>query len=353
MLKIARKLFGRKNAVHVGLDIGLDSVKVVELLRNENKVELNRMGIVELPRSIRMAGDGDSADPEQVAACIRNLLAVTGVVCRDVTVAISGKKVFFRDISLPNMNDRELREAVKWEIDYCVPYANGTYFYDFAVLDTDEHKAETRVFVVASLKEHVEAIEKICTLTGLNIVAVEFEPLAMKRTFEQEDNIVVVDICEFLSQVILYQAAVPVFVRTIPVGSGNFEEALLRDSNLKISEISRHAHLSATAKADTALIPPHLFNTLRDFCQEIHRTLEYYQIQNQQVVIDNFYLSGCTERINKFKSFISDLLGKPVVAHNSLCQFCLHSTYDQEYLQREGPRMTVAAGLALRGLDND
>ncbi|CUH94092.1 hypothetical protein P22_0154 [Propionispora sp. 2/2-37] len=345
-------MFGRKNALHLGLDIGPDSVKVVEVLKDKNTIILNRMGVMPLFDNLKAAENTNLVDMEQTAVCIRNLLAVTGVSCRHVTVGMSGKSVFFREISLPDMSNRELREAIKWEIDYYVPYAAGTYFYDFAVLNAEQQQEESKVFIVASLKENIEAIEKICTLVGLRVVAVEFEALAMKRTLEREDNIVVIEICDFWSQVILYQNALPVFVRTIPVGAEKFKEVFSHDDS-NVNGVSRQQDLPMTAAGVIGAMSTPLANAVQDFCQEIHRTLEYYQIQNQQVTIDRFYLTGCTERISHITTLISDLLGKPVSIHNSLQHFRLHSSYDQVFLQRQGPRMNVAFGLALRGLDND
>lgn len=354
----AAKLFKTKASSHVGLDISATSIKVVEVARHRDGVVVQRIGSTDIPEGV--VQDGTIADAEKLADVIRTLVATTGIHCKEVTVGLGGRKAYSREISLPVMSEPEMREAIKWDIDQYVPYAPGSYYYDFAVLDTVEN--ETKILIVASQQEHVKVISDLCSHADLKLLTVDFEALALQRTLVQEQNMMVVDIGEIVSQVIIYQGRLPVLVRTIPFGGRQFTEAVIHHCNvsypeaeqLKNKELNLLQAQPAIATDDTyAALRQQFIILAEDLSREIRRTYEYYQMQNPRVVMDRIYLSGGGAKLAHLPEFLQKQLQLPVAVHDPLLTLQTVPMYDKQYLTAEAARLAIAIGLGLRGLSDD
>lgn len=353
----AAKLFKTKASSHVGLDISTTSIKAVEVAKHRDGVVVQRIGSTEIPEGVMQ--DGMVADAEKLADVIRTLVATTGIHCKEVTAGLGGRKAYSREISLPVMSEPEMREAIKWDIDQYVPYAPGSYYYDFAVLDTVENEA--KILIVAAQQEPVQLISDLCARAGLKLLAVDFEALALQRTLVQEQNMMVVDIGEVVSQLIIYQERSPVLVRTIPFGGRQFTEAVIHHCNVGYPEAEQLKSKGMNLLQEQAMATDDAYGALRrqfvilaeDLSREIRRTYEYYQMQNPRVVMDRIYLSGGGARLVYLPEFLQEQLQLPVVVHDPLLTLQTVPMYDKQYLTAEAARLAIAIGLGLRGLSDD
>ena len=90
-------MFSRQKSL-VGLDIGHDEVKVVELTRTPDGLELTGFGWGKIP------------SPEETLDTVRAVLRESGIRCRKVATSVSGRSVVVRYITLPQLDDEELPE---------------------------------------------------------------------------------------------------------------------------------------------------------------------------------------------------------------------------------------------------
>ena len=119
-----------------GIDLSDLSIKAVWLDRAGNEDSIASFGSVPLvPGSVM---DGEIINPEAVETALRKLLAKAGprkIRTKKVICSLPETKAFLRIISLPQMADEEVKEAIKWEIEANIPLTLAQVYYDWQILD--------------------------------------------------------------------------------------------------------------------------------------------------------------------------------------------------------------------------
>ena len=357
MRNVFAKMLSRRPSTHVGLDISSGSVKIAEVANRKGFFVLNQIGVADIPQSI--VQENGFADKEKLGELIRTLLSTSGVTCREVTAGLGGRNVFSRELSMPKMDEKEMKEALKWDIGQYVPFPPDTYYYDFAVLGPGGSETEVKVLVVAAPQENVNYLRDVCSNADLSLQAVDFEALALKRTLAAQENILIVDIGTEVCQVVVYRELYPALVRTIPIGGRQFTEVIMNMLNLTFREAEafkiKERNLLPQPQASEEE-SPELQQQLKiltdELGREIRRTLEYYQMQNSQVKITPVYLTGGGALFGRLATVLNAHINVPVVKHDPLVQFKTSAYYDQQYIEDVASRFAIAVGLGLLGVEN-
>jgi type IV pilus assembly protein PilM len=206
------KYFHKRSDSIVGIDIGTSTVKIAEISREKNTLVLRNAVLYDLPEHI--AEDGFVTDAEALAELLQQLVAKYGIKAQEAVVAVNGRSVFVREVSFPIMTDAELREAIKWDMEKYVPFAPGSYYYDFAIVDKATEESEMKVLLVAAPHDLVNTIVNCVKAAGLKTSVVDIEPLAILRSLTGAENSVVVDLGGDAAQVIVFQNGSPTVMRS-------------------------------------------------------------------------------------------------------------------------------------------
>lgn len=94
--------------------------------------------------------------------------------------------VFLQRLELPPMPQAELREALKWEAQEYVPFADGTYCMDFVVVQKDDDMQS--VLLGAMPLEVLERLREISSRLKLDLLEVTALPLVQAAFLQQEQN---------------------------------------------------------------------------------------------------------------------------------------------------------------------
>jgi len=91
----------------VGLDIGSSTMKVAELKRGANGVEVTALGTA--PTPVEAFENSVVIDPQLLGQEVKKLLLQSGVTAKHVVSAVSGQSsVVVRVIEVPQMTEAEL-----------------------------------------------------------------------------------------------------------------------------------------------------------------------------------------------------------------------------------------------------
>lgn len=90
---------------------------------------------------------------------------------------------------------------------------------------------------------------------------------------------------------------------------------------------------------------------VNELAGEILRTIDYYRVQNRSVSILQVYLTGGGARTDQVPDLLARALELPVFVHDPLENMEISPSFNQKYLRGVSPRMAVAVGLALRGIE--
>lgn len=107
---------------------------------------------------------------KELAERLRLLWKKAGLSCRQVVLNIPEKKVFMKILEVPLMNEKELAEAIKWQIDENFPIDHDSLYYDWRILKKEGTKETMKVIVVACAKEVLDSRIKCLEYAGLLVV---------------------------------------------------------------------------------------------------------------------------------------------------------------------------------------
>ena len=124
---------------------------------------------------------------EAVEQDLTNLLAENKLPSvGKIVFVLDTDMVFLQRLELPSMPQAELREALKWEAQEYVPFADGTYSMDFIAVQKDDDMQS--VILGAMPKEVLERLREISSRLKLDLLAVTALPLVQAAFLQQEQS---------------------------------------------------------------------------------------------------------------------------------------------------------------------
>lgn len=344
-----------RNEQAIGLDIGSGSVKMAEVVERSGRPYLKKMSIFDVPAGA--VESGLVADEALLADSLQRMAARNGFAGSNVAVALGGRSLFIREVIFPRMSEAELRQAIRWDLDKYVPFSPDQLYFDFWVTGPGTTDYELRVLLVAVPKEVVDSLLRVLKRAGLKPVTVDIEPLAIQRTLPETAECMLIDCGSSISQVTLFQNYSPVFTRSIPIGGNQFTETMMEgleigrdEANLikKKAEILQEGSDSPIGGSE---LQEQIERVILELAGEVRRTLEYYQVQNRNVSISKVYITGGGAKLESLPERLAHILELPVFLHDPLAGMEMSSSFNRQYVRGVGPQMSVAVGLALRGIE--
>ena len=344
----------------VGLDIGTSGVRAAELTLGKGGVKLERFGQIALPDGA--VRDGEVADSDAVAACIKQLWAQAKFGTKKVVVGVANQKVIVRQIDLPWMPAAELRKSLAFQVQDFIPMPVEHAILDFHALEefTNESGARMlRVLLVAAAREMVDGALSSVTKAGLTPTMVDLTSFAVLRSLAHADSGLgvvnaqaIVDVGASVTNIVVHQGGVPRFVRILLMGGSNITDSIAE--RLGIAQDEAEAVKQATGMAvQAASGEPHpahrvIESTGAAFVEEVRGSLDYYMSQTGSVRIDEVVLSGGGSRLGGLSDRLAAATRLPVRAARPLSLLTIGKTgLTQDQLDYVEPMITVPVGLAL------
>ncbi|MDD3925049.1 MAG: type IV pilus assembly protein PilM [bacterium] len=227
------KILGQQNR-YTGVDIGTNSIKMVEIEATKSGLRLVNIGIEETPSEAIEASI--ITEPQAVGEALSRLIAREGFSRSAAVSSLAGQSLITRLIEVPRMGDAELSEAMKWEVERYIPFPAKEVVLDFKSLPSDDAEAtQMEVLLVAAKKEMVNNHIAALSSAKLDLVAIDIEPLALSRSLidvcrngdeEAPSNIMIVNIGASMTDITIIKDGNIGFNRGIPTGGRNVTQAI-------------------------------------------------------------------------------------------------------------------------------
>ncbi len=342
-----------------GLDLSDLSIKAVWLDRTGGRESIMSFGTV--PLSLGNVVDGEIMSAEAVKNAVLNLLEKAGpkrLRTRQVICSLPETKAFLRIISLPTMEQEEVKEAIKWEIEANIPLTLDQVYYDWQVLDFNltQEKGKMNVLVVAVARSVVDQFTAVLESAGLEVVGLETESIAQARSLlaekNEESTTLIIDIGDRRTSFLIAIGSTPCFTSSVPLSSQMITEAISKALKLSFEEaeaIKLKYGLGSLALKSPVLkaIEP----VLENMAVEIERSIDFY-LNNLKYssTVDSIVLCGGGSNMNGLLPFLTKRLGRPVEFGNPWVN--VHFGGELPLIDRKhSVQYSTAIGLALRGLD--
>ncbi len=330
----------------IGLDVGSKKIKLARVGKRGDKLEVLNFGSMDTPPGLVEAGT--IYDPEALGQAMRPLVNELNMSGKQVISAISGQQIYTRNIVMPRMKLKDLKKAIEFQASNFLPIPVEEAALDiFPVREfEDQEGKKTEVFFVAVRQIQVENLISACRMAGLQLVAVEIEPLAINRVIGAGDiteKRAFLNIGGTRSYFTVFKDEMMVFYRSLSFGCSSFHPGIGLDPG------------DECAGLETVQIEnnPQYDFLMRDIMAEVSRSAEYYAMQSDEPTpdsVDKILLCGGGSRINGFDRILSEGLGKIVQLADPTTRLILPGEISNIHAQDIKHDFLVVLGLAAREL---
>jgi len=346
-------IWGKKKDT-IGLDIGSNSIKLVELSEGKNGFRLKNLAISPLPPEAIV--DGALMDSVIIIDTIRDLVATSKTKTKDAVTSVSGHSVIVKKIALPLMTEPELEESIQWEAERYIPFDVNDVNIDFQIFGSSAENPDLMdVVLVAAKKDIIHDYVSVIMESGLNPLIIDIDSfalenmLAMNYEMEEGETVAIANVGASVTNINILKNNVSAFVRDIFKGGNQITEEIQRQLHVDYEEAEK---IKVGGKVDIASQPT-IQNILKAASEslaiEIANSLDFFQSTTTYEKISKLYLSGGGSKIKDFYMIVQQQIGIPVeVVHPFKKIGYNERDFDLEYLREIGPIMAVGVGLASR-----
>ncbi|HEY6101801.1 MAG TPA: type IV pilus assembly protein PilM [bacterium] len=357
-------LFGSRS--FIGLDIGSQAIKIVELEPNGGSFRVLHAGSgVTPPGAVR---EGGVTEPHILSDAIRRVVSSAGVRRGRVVSAVGGQAVIVRELKMPKMAKPDLQQAVRFEAGRYLPYSVRDVSMDFDVLGelVEDGQPKVEVLLVAARQEVVDKHLDAVRGAGLQPFVLDVESFATMRALEAQSHAdggppaaVFVGLGAETTDILVTERDRLRLTRNVNIGGNNLTRAVASRLDVEFSmaeelkkEKGRVLLEGEPLPDDQAVLSIHeaMLPILTDLATELRRSLDYFQTRWRESRIGRVILSGGTARLGNLDRFLSLELGIETVVGDPFAVCSLpESVMNAENRRQVGPSMAAAVGLAMRG----
>lgn len=263
-----------------GLDVGYSSVKVLQATSTDKKHVITGYGAAGFTGGA--VKEGIIVDPEAVAKSVYELFdkhLIGDITTKRVVLSIPAARSYNRNVHLPLLGAKELRDAINLEVEQYIPVPASELYVDYSQIRETAEGLE--LLIVAVPKKIVDSYLELAKILGLEVVGVQTSIAAGGRLFLQAESTetptVLIDFGSLSSDLTIYDHGL-IITSTVSGGGDNFTDIIASTLNVTKQE----AHIIKTKYGLGVSKKQHeitdgLTPTLQNMTKEIKRMIRYYE----------------------------------------------------------------------------
>lgn len=336
------------------LDIGTNSMRIVQLSGN-NQHGWSLQKFAYIPIEQKLVQDSSELGKKRLGEAILGAVNQAGIKTKNVAIGLPASKTFTSIVETETLPEKELRKTFKYEMDKYVPMSMNDAKADYILLGISPNDpAKTEVLVSSMSKEYAESTMETIEKTGLNIIAMEPEPLAMARALNTPSAInatMIVDFGENSADIVVMFKDQPRLVRSVPGGFSVLVKAVtnglsIREDQARQSILKFGLDQTQLNGQIFSIISTHLEN----FASELGKSVRFFQTKYINGKVGGILLTGYAGMVPSFAEFIESKINIPTSKGNPW-QFVRTTKSQQRALAPVASEFAVAIGLSERSND--
>ncbi len=341
----------------LGIDIGTSFIKITELSKRREKINLENYG--EVPARALFGEDIKAyrknpflSSSKDIARAIRAVAAEAGIQAKEAAFSIPDFSTFFVNLNLPPMSKEELPDAVRYAARQYVPFPLAEVLLDWILISGKPNSEERlKILLAAVPKELVYQYQKISELAGFHLSFMEAEVFSLVRALippESKKVVALLDIGAQSTTISIIDNGILKRSYSFSIAGNHFTQKISASLGIdynKAQKIKEEIGIfSSQQKIDRILKP--LINVI---LIEAKRAFELF-LRSEGKDIDEIVLSGGSANLPGLKNYIEKETDKKVSIRSPFSNVFYPPVLENE-LKKIGPSLAVSVGLALRGLE--
>ncbi len=329
----------------VGLDIGSSCIKAVELTRDKYDHVITGYAQIDV--------HNEAARQDAIA----ELMQAAKFRTKRIATAVSGKNVVFRYITMPEMGEEKMLQAVRFEADKYIPFDVDEVELGAQKLESvteDGGKGEMKVLLVAAKKAVVQDHSRMLTELGLQPVCVGVDGFALGNAWELGDmvnpgiqepgrTVALVDVGATKASINILRDNLTCFAREVPIGGQDLTNAIARRLGV---EPTQAEDLKREPGDQLSIVQEAVGQTLEDLGNEINLSFDFFENQFDGEV-QEVWLTGGTALLPSLEESFEKIFEKRTKTWNPIEGLKVKAdNVDVEALNQLSPQLAIAVGLA-------
>jgi len=346
----------RKDKPLLGLDIGSNSIKLIQISEERGRYKLERFGIMHLPPELIV--DGAVMDAGSVVETIKGLFEEQKTKIKDVAFSVSGHSVIVKKIMLPPMSEEELAESINWEAEQYIPFDINDVNMDYHILEEGEDsdgKGQMSVLLVAVKKDKLLEYTSLVSEAGLTPIVMDVDAFALENMFclnydfQPGEISALVNLGASVMNINILKDGQFSFTRDVSVGGSRYTEAIQKDCNLSYDQAEEAKKGLDVPDVEKDAVEAVIQAVNLEVASEVSRSFDYFKTSSGSERIDKIILSGGTARIKGLEECLAEKIEIPVEIANPFKNIDVDfKRFDSTFLKEIAPIAGIGVGLALR-----
>ncbi|MBN1788322.1 MAG: type IV pilus assembly protein PilM [Sedimentisphaerales bacterium] len=350
----------------IGLDIGCNSVKMLQLERKGGRITVAGADEIQLSSEIF---DDPQAGREAVINAITRMLAKEYFQNNEVITCLPSSKLIIRSLRLDTFDEVEVEKTIKSGVleRFGLDMETHEIRYISAgdVRQSSGVKNEIILFAIdkESLKDHIKMLEE----TGLVPVAIDTVPFALFRSlhrslrrFDDQDKVnVFVDIGSSHTTVIISRAGEIIFAKQINIAGSQINQRIASRLGIGFDE-AVHLRSKLRNKTDAVemesgmvqIVIDSMYSVIDELAKEISLCFRYYAVTFRGQQPERIMFAGGEAYEQTLVNALEQNLGIEVEVTEPLRDFDLSGIDSMTDRKTTLCEWAVASGLCLKGMDS-
>lgn len=308
-----------------------------------------------VPIDPKLTADVSELGRKRLGEAIMGAVLQAGIKTKNIAIGLPATKTFTSIVETGTLPEKELKKTFKYEIDKYVPMPMSDAKADYIILGPSPNDpSKTEILVSSVAKEYAESTMELIEKTGLNIIAMEPEPLAMARSLTAPgaiDAIMAVDFGENSTDLVITYKDQPRLVRSIPGGLSVLVKAIAVGLNVREDQARQFI---LKFGLDQNQVDGQVFRTLdthlSNFASELAKSIRFFQTKYINGKVGGIVLSGYASMIPLFAAFV-EAKTNIATTNGNPWQFVRTTPEQQRMLTNVASEFAVAIGLSERSND--
>jgi type IV pilus assembly protein PilM len=337
-----------------GLDIGSSSVRMVQLMKNDDGYAVVAACVSDIKQN-----DGDIAVKEEdIVQAVRRCVSSAQEHGRWAVCSVSGPEVAVRPFKFPPLQSEELDGAVRLEASQVCPFNVDDGVVDYQIVPSGEPDNAITGVLVAAPNDVIRRKVGITQKAALDCVLMDVEGLALLNCLIESKNSgtdistsAVLHIGTFCTTLaVMGETGLP-FVRTVPYAGNDIIAQIAQENNVR-PEVARNEIYGCALPTIPA---QNLQTSMEKACiklvNDVAETLRYHGTQEKSSPVEQLLVCGAFGMVKGFVDILNKQLPIKAVLWNPFDTMkCSVDRQCLDVIQSKGPAMVVAAGLAMRSV---
>jgi type IV pilus assembly protein PilM len=330
-----------KKESSLGVDIGTSSIKIVELKEGSGgKVELTNYGEGVVRSDVVLQSSSSKLSVAQASDIIKQVIQTANIKETKAIMSLPVFSGFSTVISLPQMSDPELDQAVLYEAKKYIPLPLSEVQFEWVKINSAKN---INILIVAVTNELINKYNEIAKLSGLTLSYLELDTFSLARSLvgKHEGSSLIINIGSRNTTLSIVEGEWPILTRNLDVSGFEFSKVIAGSLGVDFARAEDRKKGDGINAGDGVLLP------LLDSIFLEGRRMISENSSPDRMPVNKIVISGGSSRMPGLLAYASKSIGQEVVMgfpFNGI----IYPEALKPILQELAPSFDVAVGLALR-----